>query len=579
MKKFQPTLEHGFYALALILAVGLRFIHLDLLPLSDYEARWALQSLHVVQGLQPAIGSNPGYVHLTAILFYIFGATNFLARFWSALAGTALVLAPWLVRSRLGRLPALILAFGLALDPGLVAMSHLTGGPMLAITSVVLAVLMWMKDHRSTAGFFAGLALLSGQSFWLGLFGLLLGWAFVRLIMKKPVTSGDDETRGAVNHSGIPSAGWRYWSGALGWCLGIFLVLGSLFLLSPKGLPAVAISFIDFMRGWWTLSSVPIWQPLLALPAYEILPLGFGIAGAVRGLLKRDRDTIVLAAWALAALIVAVIYPGRQVGDLCWTLLPLWALAAFELSHHLDIRGHNLWQLTAVATLIITLLVFGWLDLASVTNMDLTTDMARTRMYLLIPVVLLVGLSILLAGAGWSSDVARLGGVWAGVITLTLFTLGMSTGAGGVREPLTVELWQPYPRAGRLDVLLDVANQISDMNKGSIEALPLTIQGVDSPSLLWLFRNWQIQQVTALASDTTPEMVITPSSEVSLAANYRGEALPLAETVNWSQATLGNWLEWLVYRQMPISREEVILWVRSDLMLDSQGAPSTSPNP
>ncbi len=80
------------------LPMGLRFVQLGALPLSDYEADWALQALRVVQGLKPAIGPNPAYVHLTAILFYIFGATNFLARFWPALAGSALVLAAWPLR-------------------------------------------------------------------------------------------------------------------------------------------------------------------------------------------------------------------------------------------------------------------------------------------------------------------------------------------------------------------------------------------------------------------------------------------------------------------------------------------------
>ncbi len=158
MIKFQPTLEHAIYAVALVFAIGLRFLNLGALPLSDYEATWALQALRVTQGLHPALGPNPAYVHLTSILFYIFGGTNFLARFWPALAGTALVFAAWFLRGRIGRIPAIVLAFGLAIDPGLVAMSHLAGGPMLAVTCLVFAGLMWLEGHRSFAGFFAGLA-------------------------------------------------------------------------------------------------------------------------------------------------------------------------------------------------------------------------------------------------------------------------------------------------------------------------------------------------------------------------------------------------------------------------------------
>ena len=611
MRKFEPTLEHAFYALALALAVGLRFLNLGALPLSDFEADWALQALRVVQGLRPAIGPNPAYVHLTAILFYIFGATNFLARFWPALAGCVFVLAPWSLRSRIGRVPALVLAFGLALDPGLVAISRLAGGPALAITGLVLAGLMWLEGHRPAAGFFAGLALLSGPSVWFGLLGLVLVWAFTSVFKRSlpaqaeeqaevqqakdeetvagpaPMSAEQDKSADAVQSQSAPaepgqsahaepgrSLRWEEVRGALAWGLGTLLVVGSLFVLSPKGLPAFVMSFVESLRGWWILSDVPLWRLLLTLPAYEILPLGFGIAGAVRGILKRDADSIRLGVWALVALVLALIYPGKQTSDLAWMLLPLWILAAIELGHHFDFEGINRWELVGVITLVLTLLVFGWLDLAGVTTMDLGTQEARMRLYLLPAVVLLIGLSLLLVRAGWSAHVARLGGVWSGVLALAAFTLAMSTGAAGVREPLTVELWQPEPRTSRVDVLLKVANQISDLNTGVNGQLPLTVLGVDSPALQWLFRDWQVQDVNALAPGATPEMVISSVDKLSLAADYRGEPLPLSEVADWSHATPSDWLKWFVYRQMPILRQDIILWVRSDLMLDSQGLPT-----
>jgi hypothetical protein len=607
MRKFEPTLEHAFYILALALAVGLRFLHLDKLPLSNYEADWALQALHVAQGLQPAIGSNPAYVHLTAIFFFMFGATDFLARLMPALAGTALVMAPWLLRNRIGRIPALVLAFGLALDPGLVAMSRLAGGPVLAITFLALAGLLWLDQRRIAAAIFAGLALLSGPSVWFGLLGLALTWAFTTVLkrgasvqvqedIEDGVLDGENEgmaTVPAPDHiEPVPDTHtepvepapaepqrrfrWQDHRDALIWGMGTLLVVGSLFLLSPKGLPAFVMSFVESLRGWWTLSGVPLWQPLLALPAYEILPLGFGLAGAVRGTLKRDPVSIFLGIWALVALVLALLYPGKQTGDLIWALLPLWTLTAIELGHHFDFEGVSRWELAGLMSVIISLLVFGWLNLAGVTSMNLGSEQARMRLYLLAAVLVLIGLSILLVRVGWSEKVARLGGVWSAVLTLTAFTLAMSTGAAGVREPLTVELWQPEPRTGRVDVLLKVANQISDLNAGYNAQLPLTVLGVDSPALQWLFRGWQVQYVGALAPDSKPELVISSIDKLSLAADYRGEPIPLTEVADWDHATSSGWLKWFVYRQMPILRQDVILWVRSDLMLDNQGA-TTSP--
>ena len=251
MKKFEPTLEHAFYALALAIAVGLRFVQLGALPLSDYEAGWALQALRVIQGLKPAIGPNPAYVHLTAILFYIFGPTNFLARFWPALAGCTLVLAAWPLRVRIGRIPALILAFGLAIDPGLVAMSHLAGGPMLAITCP-------RSDRADVDGrpprrcrflcrpgaAFRPLGLARA-----GRAGAGLGIRFGR--WKKSSCAGR-RIKPAPPETGSSPARFRPQELrlALFWGIGTLIIAGSLFFLSPKGLPAFVASLGTFLRGW-----------------------------------------------------------------------------------------------------------------------------------------------------------------------------------------------------------------------------------------------------------------------------------------------------------------------------------------
>src|SRR5512138_1379152 len=107
------------YLLAFILAFAVRLVKLDTPPLSDNEARWALQALGVAQGMRPLLGSQPAYILLTSVLFYGLGAgTNFLARFVPALAGSALVLVPALFAHRLKPRTSVVLAFMLALEPG-----------------------------------------------------------------------------------------------------------------------------------------------------------------------------------------------------------------------------------------------------------------------------------------------------------------------------------------------------------------------------------------------------------------------------------------------------------------------------
>ena len=96
-------------------------------------------------------------------------------------------------------------------------------------------------------------------------------------------------------------------------------------------------------------------------------------------------------------------------------------------------------------------------------------------------------------------------------------------------------------------------------------------------ALRWQFRRWDVQVVPALPPGTSPELVLTPfDMQMDLVADYSGEALVLRQMPDFSSADLNAWLKWFVYREMPTLREDLILWVRSDLMLDSP-QPGTTP--
>ena len=114
----ERNLEFGLFALALGLALALRLLRLGELPLNDDESRWALQALDLTRGLRTGMGPQPGYVTLTALVFFVIQAGNFAARLVPALFGAALSIVPYYFRDRLGSKPAIVLAFLLALDPG-----------------------------------------------------------------------------------------------------------------------------------------------------------------------------------------------------------------------------------------------------------------------------------------------------------------------------------------------------------------------------------------------------------------------------------------------------------------------------
>jgi hypothetical protein len=573
------TLEHLLYAFAFALALTLHFLHLGRLPLSDSEADLAFQALQIVRGAHPMIGTNPAYVLLTSILFFVFGASDFLARFWPALAGSLLSLMPFFFRDRLGRIPALILAFSLAMEPGLLALSRTAASSMLAIFFLASAWAMGRERSYPLAGVFGALALLSGPAVWMGL--LILGLTIAIWQAFSPQQPQSDDRRPAaedqppienrkskivnrkskiVNH---PSS--------LIYALATLLLFGSLFLLAPQGLSAFIASFLAFIKGWWTFLGAPVTYLLAALPAYHLMALIFGIIALVRGILARDRLVIGLGVWAGVALLLALAYSSHQVADLAWALLPLWTLAALELGRYTTREGVGSWELAGVVNMVIAILVFAWLNMAAAASPGAAADVIKTRLLVVLGALLILGLSIALVGFGWSAQLARLGAAWGGAAFLLAFTLGAATGAGGLHETPTVEFWTVTPKTVQADLLQKTLDNLSEWNKGHPEALPVMIAGLESPSLRWSLRDWEVKETRALSPVETPPLVITAQGvDLSLSADYRGEKFHWLQTPSWDTALPIDWLRWFVYRQMREQSESIVLWARNDLFLGGE---------
>src|SRR5512140_603598 len=316
MRRFRH--EPILYALAFFLALFVRLIKLDSLPLSDTEATWALQALGVAQGTRPLLGSQPAYILLTSILFYCLGAgTTFLARLIPALVGSGIALVPALFAHRLKPRPAVILAFLLALEPGLVGFSRQAGGGILAVTFTLAAWGLWENRRPALAGLCAGLALLSGPFFWEGLLGLLLTWAISQALNAR-------RTNAPERFHAEPGA----WRTALSFGIGTVIIAGSLFFLAPNGLSAWLSALPDYVSGWVRPSGISGGMLVFSLVAYQPLAVILALVAAIRGWLRDSRRITLLSLWALVALLLAVFYPAHQVTDLAWMLVPLWALAA-----------------------------------------------------------------------------------------------------------------------------------------------------------------------------------------------------------------------------------------------------------
>jgi hypothetical protein len=308
----------------------------------------------------------------------------------------------------------------------------------------------------------------------------------------------------------------------------------------------------------------------LALAVYQPLAILLAIIAILRGWIGGSRKIIRLSLWMLVALLLAVFYPIRTPADLVWALIPLWTMAAIELTRHIQLDRRDRIETAGVIFFTIILLGFAWMDLSALYWTPIPSNEGNLRLSLLLGSLLLFIISVVLVGYGWSERIARVGAAAGVTFILGLYTLGAAWSATGLRVPNSMELWQTDATIAQADLLTQTANQISDWSKGNAQALKVTVYGVDSPALLWALRFYDPQVVTALDPNSTPDLVVTfPQQNLQLAAAYRGQDFVWRQVPSWDVFSAYG-LRWLTLRDMPLQPENIVLWARDDLFIDSQ---------
>ncbi len=574
MKK-NPNLELALYGLAFALALIFRFYQLGAAPLSDGEASFAIQAYNLAHGGSVTLGAQPGYILLTSLLFAIIRDSSFLARLLPALAGSLIIWLPYCFRSWMGdsewlHRAGLVMAFGLALDPGLVSLSRQIGSPMPAVTFTLLALASLYNRRMIWLGVFAALAVLSGPAFLQGLLILAISWGLYRLIGRTQGIPQPENTDPEPEIEAAHSSSYKVSVISFGLTL---LFAGTLLLRAPQGLAGLAETFPAYLKTWVTPSGVPLLRLPASLLVYQLLVVIFAIVAALRVWLGRGGEhpesrlvMMGLSLWALIAVILPLISPGRQVGDLVWALPPLWALAASEISRSFMMDEDRVTHLIAAGLggLLFIFGVIGWFNL-----LDIGRYQSDVRIYwvVIFGAFLLGVVAVLLVIAGWSARAAQLGVVWSLCVLLGLFLIANSWGMAIVRHNGAQELWNVAPTAGQQAELMTTLTDLSARNTGlrdQLEVVDLT----GSPALHWVTRNFPYARYeTSLPSTESPAVVFTLKSaaEPTLAQKYRGQDFVWQQYPGWQGVLPPDFINWLAFRQAPLTQDQVILWARTDL--------------
>jgi hypothetical protein len=574
VESFIERYEGWLFLGALLLALLMRLVLLGQHSPYATEPDYVWQAYQVSQGEPMTMIGHPAYIQLTGALFFMFGANDLFARLIPALAGSAVVLYPFLLREKLGQKTALVATFGLALDPILVATSRQAGSPVMAIGFLAMVWLCWEYKRPLLAGFFAGLVLMSGKSFVFGLVGGLLVWALIGFFTHYEITFKiEKEDRNQALFG-----------------LGIALVtVGTLFTFEIQGLAAMMQAVPDFISLWLSgaTEGLTFSQMLLALPIYQPLALLFVLFVWLAPRRFDHAATLPLSATILAFMILALLPSGRQVWMLVWALVPLWMLAARVVSVFLSQpEEQDLLLVWGEFAFYLILLVYWWLNLSKMTTQFayptpegmsfwqfVTTDVSARLFYIRLGVTILIPLLILvmsgLVSWGWSGDASMRGAVWAVAVFLSFHLV--SVGLGFISEPdqIANELWAQGRASGYTEEFLTAVEEISVQVTGTKNLIELSAQ-VDTPQVRWLLRDFpNVQYGAGLASGEMAGVILNqdPSFHLTdLGQPYAGQAHVLNLRPEWGVAGMPvDFDRWLVYREGPVAEERIYLWTRVDL--------------
>jgi 4-amino-4-deoxy-L-arabinose transferase-like glycosyltransferase len=558
----EPPIDRWILLAAVASGVAIRFVQLGALALNDAEAQLALQALKLAQGQSPALGSDAGYGLFTSLFFSLFGASNFGARFLPVLLGSLLVLAPWWLRRPLGRVPALILAFGLALDPGLVSLSRTAGSGLWAVTFAVFFAVALVHRRSLTAGILLGMALLGGIPVWAGAATVLVAWlAYWAFLSRR---SGESE-EGEQPESRID--GRSLLAGAAG----SFILAGSLFFFRQEGLSAAFSGLPMYLAAWLRPSGLAAGELLLSLVVYQTLPLVFAAVQVVRFIRTRNPLDRLVILFTLAGLVLALLLPGRSYAVLLWPVLGLWTLAARALAGLFQVEREDRLWVGLLGGVVFFLLSFAWMNYLGLLLATQPADIDIRRLSILAS-LLLVGIAGLLVGWGWQPRVAARGVGLGVTAVLAIFLVSNATQSGGLSPTRPHQLWRSassYPQAA---LIRQTIGDLARWKVGSRTGLDGLVAGIDSPALAWELRDLtDVDYVPGLTPQMTPSFAITRDVVTpTLSAMYRGTSLLLSQTPEWSAMTPGEWMRWLAYRKAPVSEQRVLIWARTDVFPGGQ---------
>jgi len=541
----------AWFLLVFLVGLGLRLWRLGEMKFTLAEAQLAENAWQMAMGRAQALPGNMSYAGLSAILFYLFEPSFFFARLVTVIAGSSLILVPWFWRHELGEKVALVLAIGLAFDPILVSFSRQIVTPILAVAGIAWAVTTVKNKRTVLTGSMLAVGFLGGYSFWViavvGLTALIVFHARKKEANLNPSYKAKE-----------------VWLPLLVSFVISTLVISTGFLLCTEALGGIGAGLVEFIQLFGSTYKIALYRPIIIGIAYSILPLVFMIWAFIDELISQQslKSLPALIGWGVS-LLLSVLLGRQDLGLLVVASVFAWIGAAEFIARSFESREEQKEIVLGVTLFQLVILVYMLMVGQRMAGSAALSQDFTYSLFALLAGVLLLVISTLLVGFGWSRQVSGQALRYSLVIMLTITTLGIGLRSINTQqESNSLSLLAGPIVLPNNDVVI-VTDEID--REGRADKTEITYDLGDlGTEFSWFLREqdaWESKQSTVQAD----LMLSLDEADFSAADNYRGRNVVLYRDINTAIVTPGDLLGTIFGESLPLISQNGILWVRLDL--------------
>ena len=564
MKNKLFTIEYLIYTLIIFIGIAFRFINLGKLPLSDVEGSISLHALSLISGGKGASFSDQTFLsNLQAVLFFLFGNSNFVARLFPAAVGVIFILIPFLFRNFVNPKMMIILSFWIALSPTFISLSRQVDSTVLFLLSISIFFYFLIKRSAIFSTIFFVLSMLSGKIFLLFFVPSVISLMYVYLFVNRQ----NNSTYAQIIHL-IKSFQWKKFGL---YSMVAYVLLSTFGFIFPSQLSGFGYGINATFNSFSQPSIVSLSDLVRGLLFYELAAIFFGLIGTIYIIRKNQFVGLFITGMITFSIVQIIVMTEKTIVINAIIVISLMIAGSYFVNQFIFLPRHLRTKIMVVTLIALVILFFISLAFMSMFANSYQGEQENTlRIFFIIAGFALIIGAGLLAGWAISWEIAGKSFLLLSISYLLILTVSASVNASGLRNPYQNEILRIDPIPIEHDLLINTLESYSEWNYGNKKSISIHILGDQSPSMYWALRNFDnISQGNVIPFDKEVDAIITNADQNLVQVDsFRGQDILWTSKPAWSLMTTNETTQWFLTRRAPqdmLLQKSNIIWIRNSL--------------